>query len=230
VPPCDGFGTPGRPATSVLIVDDHALVGVTLAQRLLGDGLEASYCAAHTTEKILAEAAEMRPGLALLDLDLGHDREGNRIDGACLIAPLQAAGWRVLVLSGSVDAARIGAALDAGALAWVPKRAPFPALLRTLLDTAAGHEAMPAARRQRFIEVHRARVAETRRLTERLDRLTQRERAVLAELARGHRAQAIAELYVVSLETVRTQIKSILTKLDVGSQLEAVALYMKVRR
>jgi two-component system, NarL family, nitrate/nitrite response regulator NarL len=47
---------------------------------------------------------------------------------------------------------------------------------------------------------------------------------VLEMLAQGHRAVAIAEEFVVSLTTVRSQIQSILSKLDVNSQLEAVAL------
>ena len=50
---------------------------------------------------------------------------------------------------------------------------------------------------------------------------------MLSELARGNRAQAVAEQYVVSLATVRTQIRSVLSKLEVGSQLEAVALYRR---
>ncbi len=53
--------------------------------------------------------------------------------------------------------------------------------------------------------------------------------AILAELARGRRAQAVADHYVVSLATVRTQIRSVLSKLEVGSQLEAVALYRRGR-
>lgn len=37
----------------------------------------------------------------------------------------------------------------------------------------------------------------------------------------------MADHFVVSLATVRTQIRAVLTKLEVGSQLEAVALYRK---
>ena len=48
---------------------------------------------------------------------------------------------------------------------------------------------------------------------------------MLALLAAGHRAQAVADRFVVSLATVRTQIRAVLTKLGVSSQLEAVALY-----
>jgi DNA-binding NarL/FixJ family response regulator len=51
-----------------------------------------------------------------------------------------------------------------------------------------------------------------------------REREVLALLAQDYRAGATAEHLVVSLTTVRTQIRAILVKLEVNSQLEAVAL------
>jgi DNA-binding NarL/FixJ family response regulator len=89
---------------------------------------------------------------------------------------------------------------------------------------------MSPERRQKFIDLYHQRDAENRVLTEKLDRLTQREREVLAELARGRRAQAVADHFVVSLATVRTQIRAVLTKLEVGSQLEAVALYRRATR
>lgn len=47
---------------------------------------------------------------------------------------------------------------------------------------------------------------------------------MLEKLAQGYRAAAIAEEFVVSLTTVRSQIRSILSKLGVNSQLEAVAM------
>ena len=82
-------------------------------------------------------------------------------------------------------------------------------------------------RREQFIRLHRDREHERRDLYEKLGRLTQREREVLALLAGGKRAQSVADHFVVSLATVRTQIRAVLTKLEVGSQLEAVALYRK---
>lgn len=59
-------------------------------------------------------------------------------------------------------------------------------------------------------------------------RLTPRERAVLDRLAGGTRAAGIAAEFVVSVSTVRTQIRSILAKLEVSSQLEAVALVRRL--
>ena len=89
---------------------------------------------------------------------------------------------------------------------------------------------MPAARRRQLVEGYLARSAERRELLAKLERLTQREREVLALLADGQRAQAVADHFVVSLATVRTQIRAVLTKLEVGSQLEAVALYPENHR
>ena len=59
---------------------------------------------------------------------------------------------------------------------------------------------------------------------ERLARLTPRERVVLDGLADGFRIHDIAAADVVSEATVRTQVKSILSKLEVRSQLAAVLL------
>jgi DNA-binding NarL/FixJ family response regulator len=54
--------------------------------------------------------------------------------------------------------------------------------------------------------------------------LTDREEVVLAELLEGHCAEEIAKAAFVSISTIRSQIKSILQKLGVNSQLAAVAL------
>lgn len=86
---------------------------------------------------------------------------------------------------------------------------------------------MSPEHRQQLIDVHREQTSARSELKARIDKLTQREREVLGELAQGHRAQAVAEHFVVSLATVRTQIRAILVKLEVSSQLEAVALYRR---
>ena len=215
------------PEPTVLIVDDHDLVGTSLAYSLSAEGLDARRAASVDVTGVLAEAATSPVGLALLDLDLGRDRSGRRFDGVDLVGPLTERGWRCIVLSSTVDRTRIGAALAAGALAAVPKQAPFPLLVGKMRAALAGLPVMSQESRQRLIDSHLVRDAERRQIAEKLERLTRREREVLAELARGHRAQAVADQYVVSLATVRTQIRSVLGKLEVGSQLEAVALYRR---
>lgn len=215
-------------APTVLIVDDHDLIGTSLAVALTAEGLRARRAASVDLARVLAEAATLPPGLALLDLDLGRDRQGQRRDGVDLIVPLTEQGWCCLVLS-AADRSRVGAALAAGAVAAVPKRAPWPALLATVRAALNGRSVMSPQARQELIDSFQEQDAERRDIAEKLGRLTQREREVLAELARGHRAQAVADQYVVSLATVRTQIRSVLSKLEVGSQLEAVALYRRGR-
>lgn len=59
--------------------------------------------------------------------------------------------------------------------------------------------------------------------------LTPREQDVLAGLVRGLSAPAIAEEAIVSATTVRSQIRAILLKLGVHSQLEAVSLARRAR-
>jgi DNA-binding NarL/FixJ family response regulator len=210
-------------AGSVLIIDDHELVGTSLMLSLRSEGMPAHRCGTADGLAGILAAADLLPA----GLDLGRDRAGRSLDGAELVAPLVGQGWRVLILSGSVDQVRIGGALDEGALAWVPKHATFPALLRSVRAAFEGRDVMEADRRQELVELHRRQTTERRELERRLGRLTQRERAVLEEIAQGHRAQAVADRFVVSLATVRTQIRAILVKLEVGSQLEAVALYRR---
>ena len=217
---------PAPDAPTILIVDDHDLVGTSLAVALTAEGLRARRATGVDPAGILAEAATLRPGLALLDLDLGRDRRGRRRDGVDLVVPLTEQGWCCVVLS-AADRSRVGAALAAGAVAAVPKRAPWPVLLANVRAALDGRVVMNPEIRQELIDSFRAQDAERRDIVEKLGRLTQREREVLAELARGHRAQAVADQYVVSLATVRTQIRSVLSKLEVGSQLEAVALYRR---
>lgn len=206
---------------TVLIVDDHELVATSLALGLRAEGLDARACGP-------ADAtAGTGPGLVLLDLDLGRDPRGRPVDGVALVAPLRTAGWTVLVLSGTSDRARIGAALAEGAVAAVPKSAPFPRLLAAVRAALVGGPVMPEARREELVALHARRSAEQREVAERLALLSPREREVLTHLAAGHRAQAVADAFVVSLPTVRSQIRAILSKLQVSSQLEAVALYRR---
>jgi DNA-binding NarL/FixJ family response regulator len=169
------------------------------------------------------------PGLVLLDLELGLGARGEPIDELELIAGLRARGWSALVVSAATDERRIAAAIAAGAIGYVPKVAPLRELVDAVERAAAGRPVLSADERVRWIELDkRSRLAE-RRDRNRWRRLTSREREVLERLARGDRAAAIAHEFCVSLTTVRAQIRSIHTKLDVNSQLEAVALLRRVQ-
>jgi DNA-binding NarL/FixJ family response regulator len=57
--------------------------------------------------------------------------------------------------------------------------------------------------------------------------LSDRERQILALLARGYSNRRIAEACYLSLNTVRTHVQNVLVKLGVHSKLEAAALAVR---
>jgi DNA-binding NarL/FixJ family response regulator len=222
-------GQPAAPTHPILVIDDHELFSGPLTTALRDLGHDARRLIIADLDSIVADAGRSPAGLALLDLHLGHDAHGRCLDGVTLVAPLRALGWGVLIVSGSRDASRTAAAIAAGALGTVPKSSSFERLLHAIRTAAAGGQLMTDRERDAWLLRHHGHQREQRALADRLDRLSQREREVLQLLAEGSRAAGIADQLVVSLSTVRTQIRAILTKLDVGSQLEAVALLSRHR-
>lgn len=209
---------------TVLVVGDHELVRTSLVVTFQTHGIAAQPCPATDLTGVLAEAARLVPGLVILDLDLGFDDGGRHINGSAAVRELRVAGWSVLIVSGSGDRTEIAAAIAAGAMGEVPKSAPFETLVGVVADAVAGRQVMSEQVRRSWLELdrqHRVAAVQHRR---RINRLTPREWVVLDRLAEGHRAVAIADEFVVSVATVRSQIKSILAKLEVNSQLEAVSM------
>jgi DNA-binding NarL/FixJ family response regulator len=210
---------PGERGVRVLLVDDHALLAQTLALELRHAGCQVHVVDTPSHARVLAAADAFRADVVLLDLYLGRD-VGTSVP---LIAPLAAGGAEVVVLTGMTDEMMYAACIDAGATGVLSKEADFDGVLRAVLLAATHERVQPAHERDRLLERLRlARREERERLT-RFERLTGRERAVLAALMDGRSAAEIAEDSYVSLATVRSQIRAILQKLDVTSQLAAVA-------
>jgi DNA-binding NarL/FixJ family response regulator len=121
------------------------------------------------------------------------------------------------------------AAVAAGALGVVSKSSSFDVLLAALAAVVAGDDVMSPGVRHDLIAIHRDNQSRSRQWIRCLERLSPREREVLELLEHGYRITAIAEHFVVSKNTVRTQIRGILVKLDVNSQLEAAAFIREHR-
>ncbi|MGD9531939.1 LuxR C-terminal-related transcriptional regulator [Pseudonocardia sp.] len=213
----------------VLVIDDHELFSTSLTMALRSEGFDARALTVACVRDFMNGPTPGRTGLVVLDLDLGQDAEGNWVNGADLVEGLRRHGWTVLIVSGSVDRPGVAAAIAAGAIGSVPKSRSFDVLLATVSAAARGESVMTEQEHQAWLERHRRYIARERELARRLSRLSPREREVLEMLAEGRRAASIAEHFVVSMPTVRTQIRSILTKLEVSSQLEAVALFRQQR-
>lgn len=224
----DRIGGPLPPHSSILIVDVHELVGWSLAWCLRDAGEPAAFCPARSVDDIPGIVRRGAPGLLVLELRLGCHADGHRVDGPGLIGTVTDRGWRAVVLTGTAGQTEIGAALDAGAFGWMPKTLPFPALLSRLRAARAGRPIMPEDQRRALVERSREQTSEREHDRAALSTLTPRELDVLTHLAAGRRPQAIAARFSVSPHTVRAQIRSVLVKLEVRSQLEAVALFHTV--
>jgi DNA-binding NarL/FixJ family response regulator len=211
-------------AYTVLIVDDHELFSTSLRIALSGHGIAAHQASPSSKAEVLRRAGELEPGLVVLDLDLGKGDDGLELNGSELVAGLRTIGWKVLVVSGKIEQSGAAAAVAGGAIGVIAKTSSFESLLHTVVKAASGQQVMTESEYQGWVARHRASTSARRELERRLSQLSRREREVLDLLAEGHRAAAIADKFVVSMTTVRTQIRSILAKLEVNSQLEAVAL------
>jgi DNA-binding NarL/FixJ family response regulator len=208
----------------VLIIDDHQLFSSSLCAALRAHGLDAQRLPVSSAAAILRGAARAPEGaLVLLDLALGGGESS--LDGAALAPELVRQGKRVLVLTGGDDQTAIASAVAAGALGVLDKAAPLCTLLSVIARADAGEPIMDDSTRRGWLARHRQFEDRRRERDRRLDRLSPGEREVLRLLAQGHRAADIVERRVVSMATVRTQIRSILAKLEVNSQIEAVALF-----
>ena len=203
----------------VAIVEDHVLLAQSVGLALRAEGLEVVR-GDLTSEDALVESLALDPStLVLLDLDLGEPL----VDGVRLLPSLRATGARVLVVSGTTDRLRIAAALEAGAVGYVGKEQPFDVLLGAILRAVEGGEVIDTCERHELLAALRRHRADEQRRLAPFQSLTPRESSVLDALAKGKCVESIASEWFVSEATIRTQVRGVLTKLDVRSQLAAVA-------
>ena len=69
-----------------------------------------------------------------------------------------------------------------------------------------------------------AKVRARRELAERTEALSERERTVLAQVARGAETEEIAATMILSPHTVRSHVKAAMRKLDARTRAHAVAI------
>ena len=204
----------------VLMVDDHTLLVESLSTVLSMQGVATVRPELTSAAAIVEQARAATADLVLLDLDLGGDVGA----GEDLIQPLVADGHRVLVVTGSQDPARLGGCLIRGAVGVLPKSLPVGDLVDHVVGAAEGRPVMEENRRRQLVATARETASRDLDRQALFDRLSDREKSVLAALVEGDSVGRIAASSVVSEATVRTQVRAILGKLGVNSQLEAVAI------
>lgn len=207
----------------VVVVDDHVLFAEVLETTLRLEGYDADRVdlddRAMQTPQLLNRIRGFRPDVVLLDLDLG--RGGDATD---LVQPLAHAGMDVVILTASTDRLRWGECLRLGARTVLPKSASLESVHETLRLISDGSPLPGRHEREQLVAARLQERAARQEVRDRLDRLSCREREVLGHLMGGRPVREIARASYVSEATVREQVKSILAKLGVTSQLAAVSL------
>jgi DNA-binding NarL/FixJ family response regulator len=198
---------------TVLLVDDHAMVAESFRRVLSSLGDVDVVGVAETACEGVALALELRPDVVLMDYVL-PDANGATAARAILA---QVPDAKILILSGSDYSSVAIAAVDAGCVGYLEKRVPLDKLVSAVHAAAAGEAILSRDELQRIAAGRNAA-----RL--RSSGLTPREREILGLVSEGLSNQAIADRLTVSLNTVRTHVQKVLTKLGAHSKLEAVAL------
>jgi DNA-binding NarL/FixJ family response regulator len=177
-----------------------------------------------TTSADARSAARVhRPGLAIVDVEIGDD------NGIELVAELRASYPQlgIVVVTCHDDPQTVAGAMQAGASAFVPKDHAVESLIDAVRATRRGDNWLPP-RLLGDVLRHLQQGARVRREDEdRVARLTAREREVLALLVAGLDRASIGAQLFLSTNTVRTHVQNLLRKLDVHSSIEAVGIALR---
>jgi DNA-binding NarL/FixJ family response regulator len=202
----------------VLVVDDHRTFAELLTSAIDRERDLVSVCHTTTGADAVAMYAELRPDVVLMDLQLPD------IDGFAATAQIVAIDpdAKVIVLTGHVTATAVADAAASGVCGFLSKDGHFAELLSTIRTAKPGSVAVAPSLVTRLLDQPRtARPA--------LDRpLSQRELSVLVRMADGRDVTRIARELGISSHTCRGHVKSVLSKLGVHSQLEAVVTAVRI--
>lgn len=171
-----------------------------------------------------AEAVELTrkldPDVVLMDIQMP---EMNGLEATRQIAALgRKETSRVLILTTFELDEYVYEALRAGASGFLLKRTPAADLVAGIRVVAGGEALLAPSVTRRLIDQFAQRPVAERIDAKALDEITEREREVLALVARGHSNAEIAELLVLSEGTVKTHIKRIFMKLNLRDRTQAV--------
>ena len=211
----------GGGETSILLVDDHAVIAAPLAMALAASGFDRVAAADPEdlgVDSVVAQARAVEADIVLLDLHLDAGRVS-----VPMIEPLVAGGAKVVLFTAGSDPLLIAAGLKAGAEAVIDKAMPFHKLVAALVEVSNGRELMPADERTALVEALERQLEVEGHRARSFRALTDREAAVLRRLVEGESPKSIARSDAISITTVRGHIRNILAKLEVNSQREALA-------
>lgn len=207
------------PRIRVSIVEDNHGTRETLTE-LLGRSGSVQCVGAHASgEEALERIPGEKPDVVLMDINLP------RMNGIECVARLKERmpKTEVLMLTTYDENDLIFDSLRRGASGYLLKNMPAAELVQAIEQAHCGGAPMS-------MQIARKVVHHFRRITSPrsdMEKLTKREQEILAALAKGYLYKEIAELFGISLSTVRAHLHAVYEKLHVQSRTEAVVKYLE---
>jgi DNA-binding NarL/FixJ family response regulator len=211
-------------AVHILLVEDHASIREALASTFEGEGFEVVGQAGSMAQaRGMLEERQHPIDVAVLDLGLPDGY------GADLIKELREKnpGAQALVLSASLDRANIARAVEAGAAGVLSKAAHLEEVVQAVRRLRVGETLMPLEEVVELLLFSSSRREEEHEARQAIEKLTPREIEVLQALALGLDSEGIADKLNIALRTERNHMSSILTKLGMHSQLQALVFALR---
>ena len=207
----------------ILLIEDHATVREALAATFeREEGFEV-VGQAGSLEEARGMLGMESVDVAVVDLGLPDGYGGDLIEDIREANPHAQA----LVLSASLEHAQIAQAVQSGAAGVLNKTAPLDEVVGAVERLRAGETLMPLSEVVEMLRFAGARREEEHEARRAVESLTPREREVLQALAEGLDSAGIAERLNISLRTMRNHMASILSKLGVHSQLQALVFALR---
>ena len=195
----------------LMIVDDHPVLRLGISALIDGQADMTLIAEATNGAEALEQYRNLRPDVTLMDLQMPRM---NGVD-AILAIRKEFPHARIIVLTTYAGDAQAMRALKAGAVGYLLKSTVRKDLLETVRAIHAGRRHIPP---EIALEIafHAADEA-----------LSDRELAVLTNVAAGKANKEIAWLLSISEDTVKTHMRSIFAKLDVGDRTQAVTAALR---
>lgn len=193
------------------IIEDQPAIRQALSTYLRAQPEFVCELVASSVEELLAEldAGAAPPQLVLSDIGLPGGLSG--IEGIPLIRA-RVPKAEVVLITVYQEPERVFQALCAGAVGYLVKTTPLPDIKTALLDVVAGGSPMSPAVARHVVRYFRPATPTAT--------LTQREQQVVEGIERGLSYKQVAEQLSMSLNTVRSHIRTVYEKLQVSSKTE----------
>ena len=201
--------------TSVLLVDDHAVVRVGLRALLEASGRIEVVGEASSGEEGVRKTRSLEPDIVVMDLAM---RGMDGVQATRRIAALDL-GTKVLVLTIHDEDEFLVPAMEAGAAGFLNKSAADTDLLGAVEAVARGHSYLP--RRAAALITRRKTVASSGD-SQGIEALSERERTAVELYARGFSARESAGEMFVSPKTVEGYIARARSKLGLDNRRDIV--------